>query len=106
MLGEGHYERPLQLSVKESPDSTPEDNALFRNGEYNGVSAIIYSPFCHDAYGAGDGRELSVIHNVFATHPVPPGLFPFGQEWGRDGDKIGRIKDWRRRDGLLGSPPS
>jgi hypothetical protein len=83
-------ERPKQLSVKETPDSTPADNAFFRDPDFTGVSAIIYSPFCHDAYAAGDGRELSVIHNVFATNPLPPGAFPFGIGWGRSGDNIAR----------------
>ena len=99
----GHYERPLQLSVKANPKATAQDNAFFRDLDSDGISGIIYSPFCHDAYMSGkDGRELTFVHNVNAANPVPAGMFPFGQEWGRVGDKIAMIRDWRKADGMLG----
>jgi hypothetical protein len=66
-----------------------------------GVSGVLFSQFCHDAYAAGDGREMVFIHNVFAINPVQPGTFSIGQEWGRVGESVAMMTDWRKADGLI-----
>jgi len=102
---EGHWERPAQFSVKATANGLPKDNALFRDPENDAVSGMIFSAFCNNAFGGPrDGRELIFVHNFRATNPVAIGTFPFGKEWGRAGEHIAEVNDWRKRDGLLGSP--
>ena len=100
-----YSERPVQLSVKRNPNDLPKSNVLFQDAENDGVSGLIFSPDCHNAFGGPrDGREMIFVHNVRATNPVAASTFRFGIEWGPADGHIAEVNDWRKRDGLLGSP--
>ncbi len=100
-----YLERPAQLSVKRNSNDLAKSNTLFRDTENDGVSGLIFSRDCHNAFGGPrDGREMIFVHNVRATNPVEIGTFRFGIEWGAAEGRGAEVNDWRKRDGLLGSP--
>ena len=76
-LGSGFEYRPAVLKANRSPVPT----TLFQNPEYDGISAILYSPWDEinrpDDLGAG----FTVIRNPRASNPIPEGFFKFGREF-------------------------
>jgi hypothetical protein len=38
------------------------------------------------------GENICVVHNPFAKNPLPPGFFPFGDEWRVEGENPKNIR--------------
>ena len=75
----GRLGRPtptLRFSVKNSNDAdVPTDS--FLNQDYSGVSAVIGCATlgCEEIFPPRDDLKITIVHNPFATNPLPPGLF-------------------------------
>jgi hypothetical protein len=75
------------------------ESDLFLSDKRARISAVIYSP--NDVqnrptvYGRGDGWDLIIFHNEFASVPLSPGLLKRGQEWGTKDGKLWIFQDYR-----------
>ena len=76
-----------RTAVKRSSGSLVS-TTVFTEPEFSKISAIAYSPhhLVNYALLTPEGRDVQLIHNPLADHPVPKGYFGFGEEvWVEDG---------------------
>ena len=91
------------------PESTTLENALSDGfmDRYRHVSAILYKSFdphesvwglCHPA------MPWKLVHNPWATHPLPRGMFPFAKEWVPEAGEFNEIEPTCTLNDVIGLP--
>jgi hypothetical protein len=70
-----------------NPKGAPVKTDAFLN-QHSHVSAVIYTGACWDPLPQMLGAEFVVVHNRQATHPLPHGWFPLGDEYWLDGSVL------------------
>jgi hypothetical protein len=68
----------------------------FETSEYEGISAVIYSTrhvINSPRVPTEMGEHFIIVHNPFAKNPLPPGVFPFGEEYFANDDLIVRTSE-------------
>lgn len=78
---------------KESGSSV--ETVLFRDARYAGISAVVWGTA--DVWNRPDffGRDLVVVHNPYASNPLPRGWFREGVEfWTENGETELRWRQW------------
>ena len=57
------------------------DTTLFKDNNYSGISAILYSDSSYQHMPIENGSDFLMVHNPSARNPIEVGLLAFGKEY-------------------------